>query len=616
MDTVDTPSHLPNRAARRDAAQRARKLGAIGSGAMLATGAAGAAVSLTAGTAGAATTFTVTAPVDIGLPVAGSLTKAIEDANSTAGQDVIDFAIPGPTLIVTADLPQITEEVLITGPGASALTIDLASNCGFHFYALPSGSSTVSGLTISNGASFGCNADDSGGAISNFLSDADLRVENSVFTGNYAFNDGGALVCYAGYSGGSYRGYADVTIVDSWFTGNASYESGGAIYSRCYGDVVITGSHFTSNESLDDDGGGVYVDNYGDLTIGSSTFTTNRADGDGGALETEGFGKLTVTNSTFTDNVAGFGGGGIDGENYSDILISNSTFTGNDAGRGAGGGIYTFAAGVTTISNSTFSNNRAGSWGGGLYSTYTSGGVAIVQSTFTGNHADEEAGAISMYGADLTIVQSTISGNTSGGGIGGVSFYQESTNITGTGARAAQRAAARAAEDETSPRDHGAEHRKRPDRQGGGVGARSEATNTITGSIISGNSASTPASKTDVGTNLPIAVTSDHSLLGIVDPQIVLADAGGTITGVTNPGLAPLADNGGTTQTMAILPGSPAINAGPAAGTVGASTVSATAAAAPPVGPYDQRGAGFPRVRNGRIDIGAFEYFIVPKFTG
>ena len=63
-----------------------------------------------------------------------------------------------------------------------------------------------------------------------------------------------------------------------------------------------------------------------------------------------------------------------------------------------------------------------------------------------------------------------------------------------------------------------------------------------------------------------------------------------------NPLLGPLQDNGGPTQTMALLPGSPAIAAGD-----------------PTDAPeYDQRGPGFPCLVDGRIDIGAFEVQPVP----
>jgi hypothetical protein len=65
-----------------------------------------------------------------------------------------------------------------------------------------------------------------------------------------------------------------------------------------------------------------------------------------------------------------------------------------------------------------------------------------------------------------------------------------------------------------------------------------------------------------------------------------------------DPKLSPLADNGGPTLTMALLPGSPAIDAGSAVG-------------APAT---DQRGVARPQGPG--VDIGAFEYQYIPVFTG
>jgi hypothetical protein len=75
-------------------------------------------------------------------------------------------------------------------------------------------------------------------------------------------------------------------------------------------------------------------------------------------------------------------------------------------------------------------------------------------------------------------------------------------------------------------------------------------------------------------------------------------DGGGVLTGPgdqinTDPLLGPLQDNGGSTFTHALLPGSPAINAGDPSFTP------------PPF--YDQRRPNYIRVYNGRIDIGSFE---------
>jgi hypothetical protein len=72
----------------------------------------------------------------------------------------------------------------------------------------------------------------------------------------------------------------------------------------------------------------------------------------------------------------------------------------------------------------------------------------------------------------------------------------------------------------------------------------------------------------------------------------------GTIIGV-NPMLAPLANNGGPTQTHALLPSSPAINGG-------------NNALIPPGVTEDQRGVGFPRILFTIVDIGAFESLTPP----
>jgi hypothetical protein len=83
-------------------------------------------------------------------------------------------------------------------------------------------------------------------------------------------------------------------------------------------------------------------------------------------------------------------------------------------------------------------------------------------------------------------------------------------------------------------------------------------------------------------------------------------NGGGYLTAIgdqinTDPMLGPLQDNGGATFTHALLPGSPAINAGNPNFTP------------PPL--YDQRGLGFDRVINGRIDIGSFEVQTGPTAT-
>ncbi len=75
--------------------------------------------------------------------------------------------------------------------------------------------------------------------------------------------------------------------------------------------------------------------------------------------------------------------------------------------------------------------------------------------------------------------------------------------------------------------------------------------------------------------------------MGVADPAVTLpADTLGA-----NPLLGPLANNGGTTRTHALLAGSPAVGAG----------------SNPAQLPFDQRGASFPRVHGSATDIGAYE---------
>ena len=92
---------------------------------------------------------------------------------------------------------------------------------------------------------------------------------------------------------------------------------------------------------------------------------------------------------------------------------------------------------------------------------------------------------------------------------------------------------------------------------------------------------------------------NDGGTLTSLGYNLASDDGGGVLIGPgdqinTDPLVGPVQDNGGPTFTHALLPDSPAINAGDPNFTP------------PPF--YDQRGPGFDRIANGRIDIGSFTH--------
>ncbi len=115
---------------------------------------------------------------------------------------------------------------------------------------------------------------------------------------------------------------------------------------------------------------------------------------------------------------------------------------------------------------------------------------------------------------------------------------------------------------------------------------------TIDNTIVALNTA---GSDNDIGN--PVSSASANNLIGTSGNSGLVNGVNGNQVDVANPGLGPLADNGGPTQTIALLSGSPAIAAGSTALAVDPATGQPLAT--------DQR--GFPRVVGNSIDIGAFE---------
>jgi predicted outer membrane repeat protein len=259
-------------------------------------------------------------------------------------------------------------------------------------------------------------------------------------------------------------------------------------------------------------------------------------------------------------------GGGI--SNTGTMIIIAGTVQSN-MGFWSAGGIYN--TGMLTITGSTILNNQTdnpghfGAYGGGI----VNGGTMTIQdSTISGNTAlggdlqGGEGGGIS--GNNNTITNSTITGNSAlrGGGVAGGGNITHTTFSNNSATRAG------GALYLTSPLELG---------------------NTILKAGASG---------VNIFNNGGSFITHGYNISSD-DGSGFLNGPGDQIN--TDPMLGPLQDNGGPTFTHALLPGSPAIDMGDPNFTP------------PPF--FDQRGPGFVRVFNGRIDVGSFEVQPTPSPT-
>ena len=214
------------------------------------------------------------------------------------------------------------------------------------------------------------------------------------------------------------------------------------------------------------------------------------------------------------------------------LALTDITVTGNSANNGGG---LMEELGTITLTDSTVSNNT-GIYGGGLW--VHAGTTTASDDTFIGNHA-LNGGAVQNSDGTLTLTNDTLNGNTAASNGGG--FWQDGGSTTFL--------------DSTIAGD-------RASTGGGIVGFTTSVT--ITNTIVATNTAST-------GPDVNGSFTSDgHNLIGKTDSSTGWVTSGpvqdqdqtGTIPIRSIPIWAPLANNGGPTETMALLPGSPAIGKG------------------------------------------------------
>jgi CSLREA domain-containing protein len=245
-------------------------------------------------------------------------------------------------------------------------------------------------------------------------------------------------------------------------------------------------------------------------------------------------------------------------------LIADVTVTGGLVD-GGGGGIA--SAGTLTLLRDTIANNEAiaagNNAGGGLDSA---GILAVTQSTISGNRAYNGGGI--NFGGTASITDSTIAGNRAGGlgsnGDGGGISGSAVSSLVLTGSTVADNHAFNGA------------------GSGGGIDVPAV---TLRSSIAANNRAHETNGSASYVDNCSHAATSNGHNLSDGD------DCGLTATGDRqdlDPRLGLLQDNGGPTDTEALLAGSPAIDGGDTCGAL------------------DQRGTTRPR--GSSCDIGPYEF--------
>jgi hypothetical protein len=543
---------------------------------------------------------------------AGSLRQAIADL-CPGGIINFDPSLSGQTIILNSTL-LIYKDLTIDG---SALDpqIKISGNYTVTVFQIPVGFTvTLNNLNIVDGSAVD--------AVGGILNGGTLNLKNSLVSNNF------------GRFGGGIQNHGTLNVVNSTFSYNKSFEGGGILNS---GILNVTDSTFSDNKAdngaglasvgtatianstffknvtgaADSKGAGIY--NYGSLTVTNTIFSDNMSEHLGGGIYTSN-GPVKITDSTFTSNFSPLGGGMyVDSSSptldnvlftgnsateaggmynkSSNTVLMNVTFVGNSAIYGNAGGMYN-NGGIPELTNVVFNNNSAGA-GGGMYNNSSSPRLTSV--TFNSNTAIN-GGAMFNITSDPVLSGVTFSNNSAtafSGGSGGGMYNNGSSpklvNATFSGNTSTSLGAGIFNTASSNPQIINVTFHGNSGTTGSGVYSLNNSYPLIENSIF--------------WNNVNADIEHDTSSLPRVVYSVVEGNyyGGGVYPGIgnlnTDPLLGPLQNNGGFTRTMALLPGSSAIDSGYAADCPAA----------------DQRGVARPR--GSGCDIGAFEAEVVATPT-
>lgn len=488
----------------------------------------------------------------------------------------------------------------ITGSGVTAVFHDLVIRNG------AAADDGTGGVSTNPAAQ---NTNRAGGGILN--NGGGLTLENVVIQSCQALGKGDSVVnehtTLDAHGGGiaSLAATGNVVITDSTLTGNAASGGNGGIFNNAAGSNARGGSIYFEGGTLSLDGSRIEAGSANGGNGGNQNQNGQTNGGFGGFAQGGGVwvggGTATINNTTFEDTEANGGDSGTGGN------------AANPGGAADGGGLYSL--GNVTVTNSTFHLAEANGGDGG-----DAFGTTCLGAHEGGDGGAARGGAIFADGGSLTVNAATFANNLAAGGSGGDGGQTPGPGcgMHGAGGLAyggaiANNAAAvnvkhatislnNAQAGNTGGNQGGANKPPRLVAEGAGGGIRvGPAAVTLQNTIIAGNTAANGAGDTSgaptPGPNVDGGVNSNgHNLLGVATNAAGFTGTGDQ-TGA-DPMLAALADNGGPTRTMALTAGSPAIDAGVAAGAS-----------------FDQRGKprtfddpGVANVATGDgTDIGAFE---------
>ena len=364
----------------------------------------------------------------------------------------------------------------------------------------------------------------------------------------------------------SWEGVLEAIAVDS-VDDTVDAVPGDGLAEDAAGDTTLRAAVMEANALAGADtihlGSGTYSLDLGEITISSDLTITGAGVGvtiiDGASLDrifAVTSGTVTISGVTIQGgNVSGSGdGGAIDIASGADVTLTNVELLGNTADDG--GAIAN--AGTLSLTDVTIDGNKAANNGGGLFNTGT---ASLNRVTISANDADGEGGGVFNDGVSFSATNVTISGNAANRGGG---FYQFNSNPA-------------TLQNATITDNSGV-------TRAGGIEVRGDALLSLGNSILSGNFAPSEAdingTITSLGNNL---ITNSADGGGYIGSDIL----------DIAPMLGALADNGGSTQTHALLTGSRGIDEGD----------NGQASLA------DQRGYA----RGASVDIGAFEYAAIPN---